>query len=304
METNISSEALDGVVNHIAHAVSRSALWDALLATRLVDKEVTRTDLKRRYPDPESWARYVLRCLDDLQTREEAFRALSHLVEAFVQLPTVDARIKTAVHKARMAAERQDVERLRRAISKLTVDAAVAADLPLHRPDLIVYLAATTSRARDNVATVLASDASAASSAPSAAIIDASTTKVPTRAPHGEVAPGEPTAATSPIAAGGTGSLDQLRIALRELVATGAAGAAAWDPQASRLDVESQLPEVEWPSLAGFGLELKGQLRLIRGLLEDLETLGDRCRDLRRCARAAPLVTFGPRSAGRHREDG
>lgn len=274
METNISSEALDGVVNHIAHAVSRSALWDALLATRLVDKEVTRTDLKRRYPDPESWARYVLRCLDDLQTREEAFRAVSHLVEAFVQLPTVDARIKTAVHKARMAAERQDVERLRRAISKLTVDAAVAADLPLHRPDLIVYLAATTSRARDNVATVLASDASAiaASSAPSAPIIDASTTKVPTRAPPGEFASGEPSAATSPIAAGGTGLLDQLRRALHELAATGPAGA-AWDPQASRLDVESQLAEVEWPSLAGFGLELKGQLRLVRGLVEDLERL-------------------------------
>jgi len=265
MAAIISAEALESVVTHIAHAVNRSALWDALFATRLVDKDAPRTDLKRRYPDPSAWARYVLRCLDDPHTREEAFRALSHVVETFVQLPTVDARIKTAVHKARMAAERQDIDRLRRAISKLTVDAVVSADLPSHRPELIVYLAATTPRARDNVATVLASDASA--------VVASSPSPGPaaTALPSEGLASGDPSSASGLVA--GAAVLDQLRATLRALIAVGPAEVAAWDPQDTRLDVETQLPELEWPSLAGFSLEVKGQLRLIRGLVEDLERL-------------------------------
>jgi hypothetical protein len=273
METNISSIALESVVNHVAHEVNRSALWDALFATRLVEKDVTRADLKRRYPDPQAWARYILKCLDEPSTREEAFRVLSRLVESFIQLPTVDTRIKTAVHKARVAAERQDVERLRKALNKLSQDAWGEAEPALQRPELVVYLAATTSRARETVASVLGSDA------PSN-ISSVADTPVPVASEPAHDGPklgSEPRVAIDLVAAVTEAhverptSLDGLRSALRQLAATRASSEPAWDAQTLRFDIEAQLPEVEWPSSAGLGLEIKGQLRLLRGLVEDLE---------------------------------
>lgn len=263
----VSESSIGALVAHIAHEVNRSTLWDALLATRLVEKDATRVDIKRRYHDPQGWSKHVLRCVGDSQTRDDAFRVLNRLVEAYIQLPSVDSRIKTGVHKARVAAERQDVHRLQKALGRLSLDAA-SIDPKLPQPKLIVYLAATTARARDVVSSFLAGEASPDVSPPAQ---DSSPPIGAALAPM----PDQPTPARAlvPPIPLSSSHAERLRNALRHLVDPPSTPSPAWDTSESRVNLEAQMPESGWPSSAGFALDLKAQLRQMRAVLDELERL-------------------------------
>jgi hypothetical protein len=271
----ISPEAVAGLVTHIAHEVNRNKLWDALLGTRLVDKDTTKVDVKRRFHDSHGWAKHVLRCLEEPSTRDDAFRVLNRLIEAYIQMPGVDSRIKTLVHKARTAAERQDVAQLQKALSKLEVDAAMI-DAKLPTASLVVYLAATTSRARDVVASAIAASVPveplarplvAPATTPPAAIRDSDPAE-PAAPPS---TPAQLAHAMEPRREGGGSPIEDLRDTLRRLTDRSSVATRPWDVAVLRANVEAHLPEVDWPSIAGFALDLKTQLRQLRVMVTDLE---------------------------------
>jgi hypothetical protein len=285
MEQAIPATTLEEAIGPIAAEVNLSARLEALMAS--LDRSAPKADLKRRYPDPQAWTRYVVRSLDEPATREEAFRALSILVKDFVNLPTLDARIKNAVHKARAAADRQDLDRLKRALSKLSQDARTITDLPLPKPEILIYLATTSPRARANVASLIFGEpADVGSEAVVAAELDvAPTGRTAAHTPeaHGAVQPAAVPVPAIPRTITGTPvGIHELRTALRQLVAAHPSGPPAWDAGTIRRQVEAEVPEVEWPSFASLGTVLPGQLKLLRGLIEnseritiDVETLSD-----------------------------
>jgi hypothetical protein len=270
MEQVIAADALEEAIGPIASEVSLSARLEALMVS--LDRSTPKADLKRRYPDPQAWTRYVVRSLGASSTKDDAFRALSILVKDFINLPTLDARVKNAVHKARAAADRQDLDRLKRALSKLSQDARALTDHALPKPEILIYLATTSPRARATVASLLYGESATAEPKVGATI--ETVLDVAQTAPAVPAAPSA--SASEPSTTWNTGvplRIHELRTVLRQMIAERPSGPPAWDPVAIRREVEAQLLEIEWPSYASLATVLSGHLKLLRGLVENAERI-------------------------------
>src|ERR1700734_930533 len=113
-----SLEAFRDAANQLLPSVHKNTLQDALIASKLVRKDIQREELKRRCANPSAWLTFVFERLALPATQDAALRALSGMVEG--SLVNLDSRIVNRMRKARSAAEQSQIDRLRWEIEGLT----------------------------------------------------------------------------------------------------------------------------------------------------------------------------------------
>ena len=151
----VSDDLILSVCGAVTPNISRSALQQLLIDSRLVAKNTSREDLRKKAPNSVTWLKFVGDQLAQNDSRSAALRALAGAVSCFLSDPKTDHRIETAVRKARQAADRGDLERLNREIKKLEDLGSELQQTELRSPGILVYIAAGSDRARDSVAEVI-----------------------------------------------------------------------------------------------------------------------------------------------------
>jgi hypothetical protein len=144
----LRDDALLSASSTIAINVNRSSLQQILVESRLMPREATRDELRRVSPGPAGWMAFVKERLLKSDTRPAALRALSSMTAAYIGGVGVDHRVETAFRKARQAAERGDLERVHRELSKLATYATELSDVGLQHSPALLYLFAASERAR------------------------------------------------------------------------------------------------------------------------------------------------------------
>jgi hypothetical protein len=154
-EGRITSERIRSVADELTRKVPRSRLQECLVEARLFSKNTGRDDLRKVASTPRGWADFVFEKFQTPATRSAALRALALLSEAYVKLPELDSRVDSAFHKAHQAAERGDITRLQREVSKLRALSAELDSPELLNAGVILWMWAGTPSARDRVSEFL-----------------------------------------------------------------------------------------------------------------------------------------------------
>src|SRR4051812_47130362 len=90
-------DRVGSVAKMLAVHVGNQRLREAMTESRLARKN--RDELRRLFPDHSAWSRHVIGAVQRIETREPALRALNILVNDFVDLARIDARVKVVVRK-------------------------------------------------------------------------------------------------------------------------------------------------------------------------------------------------------------
>jgi tRNA A-37 threonylcarbamoyl transferase component Bud32 len=148
----LNDDGLLSTAGIIASGTSRAALQQMLLESRVLPRNTSREELRKKCPTSTAWIELVKNQLGNAEGRIAAFRALGGLATSYLSNSKLDHRVETALRKSRQAADRSDIERLDREIRKLA-DLGLELQYPeLQIPGLLVYLIAGSTRARDSVA--------------------------------------------------------------------------------------------------------------------------------------------------------
>lgn len=151
MATDLSDDGLISIATALAQKLPRNKLQTLLIESCVLPRTIGRDELRKLCPDVCAWVVKVNEALHKHEYRPAALRALSLLVTEYLSAGLTDHRVETAVRKARQAAERGDVGRIGRELGKLR-DLAIEINTPeLVAPERLIYLSASSDRARSVV---------------------------------------------------------------------------------------------------------------------------------------------------------
>jgi hypothetical protein len=156
---DFSDSALISYCRNLAEKINRSTLQHILIEARLLSKQTSRDQVRQICPTSSAWMTLVKNALSSEQSRPAALRALSLLISAQMASSDADHRVETSLKKVRQAAEREDLSRIRREFEKLREYSAELGTLELENPEILVFLAAGSDRARSAVVQALRSEA-------------------------------------------------------------------------------------------------------------------------------------------------